>query len=321
MDVTSPLDLVRETLEKSLFGGTVSQFAAALEHRPGHRGLGEELCGYALAYAHHAYPDTAPEVVLRGHFQRFVMAYLEEYKNFKKTFRYSKGKGDFDDINRTIYQNTGAMEPYLLSLLVSYVFFPHHFEEIQFYKRCVAALPDDARCLDFGSGHGLFSLLPLQGSGRTCECVDISPTATSMTSFLLDTFADAPGRYSVTTGDATSYAPARDAYDFFICCGFLEHIENPEGFLAAYLPRLADDGRAFVMLPVNTPHPDHIIHFTAASEVDSFLLDNGLTVIERMVIPTEDVDLEQAERDAIPTVHLTLCRKAAPADRAREDTP
>lgn len=321
MDVASPLDTVREALEKSLFGKTVRDFARALAPRPGYREAGDRLCGYALEYVRAAHPDKDPALILRGHFQRFVMAYLEEYKNFRQTFRYSHGQGDFQRINETVYQSGEAMEPYLLSLLVSYVFFPHHYEELTFYADCVAELPGGARSIDFGSGHGLFSLLTLQVPGRSCECVDIAPTAAAMTSFLLERFA-APGTsHSVAVDDAVRYAPRADNYDFMICCGFLEHIEDPAGFLARALPRLADAGRMFVMLPVNTPHPDHIIHFKTTREVDEFLAACGLCAVRKRVIPTEDVSVERAEAEAVPIVHLTLCQKDVTARPSQEATP
>jgi 2-polyprenyl-3-methyl-5-hydroxy-6-metoxy-1,4-benzoquinol methylase len=201
------------------------------------------------------------------------------------------------------------MKSYLISLLVSYAIFPHHYKQYLFFKSQIVDVPNNAKCIDFGSGHGLFSLTLLEESNRTIESIDISPVAVSMTEFFLKALKTANNRYICKVSDATLYNPMYKDYDFFVCAGFLEHIEEPQNFLKRILKYMKNSGKIYIVVPINKPFPDHLIHFKDIDEVEDFLHNSALDPVTKEIIPTEPVTIDEAIRNKVPTNYLCICQK------------
>ena len=270
---------------------------------------GGEICSIGLKYLYHLYGNKALNK-LKLLYVSFVMAYLKENEIFKRNFTYSGTAKGFNSINQEIYQDNHYMQSYLLPLLFSYAFFPHHYKQYIFFKKSIQfnVLDKSAKCIDFGCGHGLFSLSLLKDSERFCESIDISPTSVEMTSFLLSNQVKNKSRYQCFLHDATKYVPKGKKYDFFVCAGLLEHIEKPGEFIKFIKRFLSNQGVIFVMLPINVPLPDHIIHFKDLADIRYFFKDCELEVIDERVIPTELVPAEEALRNKTPTTYICICK-------------
>lgn len=304
-------EFVRDTLYATIFGRKIRANVKALEGEfSDYHANAETICAYGVNFVRARDGDDALGAGIKRDFVRFVYTYLKEYDAFKRTSNYSAGAGDFDAIRSSVYDNTDYMQSYLTALLFSYAFFPHHYREYLFYRSIVEQLPWDATCIEMGSGHGLFALLLLKDTQRTCECIDISPTAVEMTRFMLEQHLGDKRRFVCTQADATTHRPQKASYDFAICCGFLEHIERPTPFLRGMLEFIAPAGKIFVMLPINTPLPDHIIHLRDVAAADTLLRSGGLRVTAREIVPTESVTLEEAAERLIPIIYLAACERA-----------
>jgi 2-polyprenyl-3-methyl-5-hydroxy-6-metoxy-1,4-benzoquinol methylase len=307
--MTSDFDFVKNALISTTFGKTIKKYIAELEKTPGYYDIANKISHLCLQYLDSFYDRDEAIENLKKYYVEWVYAYLKEYLNFKRNFQYSAIEKGFKKINQDIYQNFDYMKSFLISLFISHAVFPHHYKKYLFFKSQINNVPTDAKCIDFGSGHGLFSLTLLEGSNRTIESIDISPVAVSMTEFFLKALKTENNKYICTVADATSYNPIYTDYDFFVCAEFLEHIEKPQIFLKRMLKYVKDNGKIFVVLPINEPSAEHLIHFKNLDDVENFLNDSGLHPVIKEIIPTEPVTVDEAITNKVPTNYLCICQK------------
>lgn len=305
----SDFEVVKNVLISTAYGKTITKYITELEKIPGYHDIANKISNLGLTYLYSLYEKDEAIENLKHYFEEFIYSYLKEYLFFTRNLQYAAAKKSFEKINQDIYQNIDYMKAYLVSLLITYAIFPHHYKLVLFYKSQIKNVPTDAKCIDFGSGHGLFSLNLLEGSKRTIESIDISPVAVSMTEFFLQTVKTENNKYICKVADATLYNPMYKDYDFFVCAGILEHIEEPQKFLERISRYLKDNGKIYIVVPINKPFPDHLIHFRDINEVENFLHDSALAPVTKEIIPTEPVTIDEAIRNKVPTNYLCICKK------------
>lgn len=304
-------EFVEKCYQNTIFGKTIKDYSIKLE------ALGQTflidadfICKTGLDYLNSQHPSEDIDIIIKSYFIKFIAGYVKEYNNFKKTFSYSASNKTFEDIRSEIYDNDDYMNSYLVTLLFTYAFFPHHYYQYSFFKKYAKEL-NPSKVLEFGSGHGLFTKLIssyLKDDG-SYEAVEISKIGNHMTAEINREMIS-KSVVSLISGDATKYAPLHDLYDLMVMAGFLEHIPYPKETLRHYSRFLNDQGGGvLIMLPINTPVPDHMIHFKTDVEVDEFIESCGLCIFDKLIIPTEEVSIKQALEDMSPILHISYCKK------------
>jgi 2-polyprenyl-3-methyl-5-hydroxy-6-metoxy-1,4-benzoquinol methylase len=300
----------KAALAKTMFKKSVLENAAMLEALPGFFADAGDICTAALGYLRANHREADIETVVRKFYVNFVTAYVKEQMRFDVTGKYSNENSNFDEVNEAIYQNDHYMESYLVSLLVSYAFFPHHYAQYRFFARTIGALRPGANCIDFGCGHGYFSLRLVRDATRRCEGFDISPKAIEIARSL-HAAAGQANRASLSRAGLREFTPelGPESYDFFNLCGFLEHLDSPTAFSEAMLKYLKNDGIMFIMLPINVPHPDHIVRIGDVAGLRDFLRLNRIRPVEEELVPTARTSVDEALRAKKPVLYLASAVK------------
>jgi len=248
------------------------------------------------------------------HYAEFVIEYLREQARFISTGEFSNEGRSFEDIKAEVYEDEEHMLSYMYGLLISYALFPHHYAQYRFFLDVYLPLvPKNGRCVEFGSGHGLFMAETLAHSpDRFVEGYDVSPAALQLSKDLLAASQCPPGHFLIELNDVVKKTLPADKYDAMVATGLLEHIPDPEGFLRRMRDKLASDGHFFVMLPVNVAHADHMILFHEPSDCRKLMQDTGFKLVAEEVVPTEDLPPEELKAQKVPIIYLGVFQKTEP---------
>jgi hypothetical protein len=73
---------------------------------------------------------------------------------------------------------------------------------------------------------------------------------------------------------------------------------------------LKTDGTMFVMLPINVPHPDHIVRLGNVADLRSFLELNGIRPVSEELVSTSRVPVDEALRTKKPVLYLASAVRA-----------
>ncbi len=84
---------------------------------------------------------------------------IREQIRFRKTGKYLIRSAEVAE--RTVYSQKERMHAYIVGLLLSYLFWPNHYEMFRFYLDYLDEIQVE-RCLEVGTGHGLFTAKMLQ---------------------------------------------------------------------------------------------------------------------------------------------------------------
>ena len=249
----------------------------------------------------------------------FVIDFLREQDQFLKSGQYSNAAKGLAEITRDVYHDDEYMRSYMIGLLASYAIFPHHFEQLRFYRDVFEPMLDPrGDCIEFGVGHGLFMSVLLAGSQhRRGFAYDVSDEALAIAKTLLNVRGIAQDRVVIENCDVVSMDLGTRKYAAMTAAGLLEHIDNPHAFLQAVRANLLEDtGRFFVMLPINTAHTDHLILFDNVDDCRKLMTEGGFEPVEERVVPTEDLPNEELARRQVPIVYLGIYRSAGMSTQA-----
>ena len=220
---------------------------------------------------------------------------------------------DFATAQATVYQDRRRMTGYMLGLAVSYFLWPHHFALLSYYKECLAGLPTQPRCLEIGSGHGLFSatLLQQRTDWRALDIVDISPASLAMTQSILRQIVSEQRRddLSFIQADVTRQE-SPGGYDWVTMGEVLEHVEDPLRLLQGVRVRLAPGGRLFATTCANSPAVDHVYHFHSIEEIRQLCQRAGLRIVSEWVAPSLDKPLAYMEEHSLDVSYAAVLEEA-----------
>ncbi len=197
-----------------------------------------------------------------------------------------------------VYQDPDLMTRYMLGLALSQFLWEHHYRLLSFFRRSLDDLPSVKRCLEVGSGHGLYSLEALARlpSLATYDIVDISQASLDMTRGILQIIhPEASAKISFVLGDVGQFRPTV-AYDYIMMGEVLEHVEQPLEILVSLRHALQENGRLFVSTCVNSPAIDHVYHFRSVDQIRSLLGAAGFVIQTELIAPSENVDAARLER-------------------------
>jgi 2-polyprenyl-3-methyl-5-hydroxy-6-metoxy-1,4-benzoquinol methylase len=198
----------------------------------------------------------------------------------------------------TVYNNKDVMTKYMLGLAMSQFIWKHHYDLFQFFRGAVQRLTHFERCMEIGSGHGLFllELFRLRKDVRSFDVVDLSPISLDLTQRLISALDPVSAKkVNFTQMDFVQFKP-KGKVDFLIMGEVLEHVKRPEVILDHIRDLLSEDGKAFISTCVNCPTIDHLYHFRSIDEVRDLIRRSGLVIEDEVISPSEDVSPEALER-------------------------
>lgn len=246
------------------------------------------------------------ETFLHGY--EFICQILNEeelYFRRNKAYRLTS----FQDALDQVYSNGDYMAAYMRGLLLTQLFWANHTQSIAFYTdRFLGELREGADLLEIGPGHGLLLARAVQavGHGRVTGW-DVSQSS-------LDHTCSALGSLGITEGFKLQARNLFDSqaedFDAVVFSEVLEHLEDPNGALAAIRTLIRPGGRLFLNVPVNSPAPDHIYLLRSPEEAFELVEGQGFRILETGCFPATNYTLEQAARHKLT---VSVCLIATPA--------
>jgi 2-polyprenyl-3-methyl-5-hydroxy-6-metoxy-1,4-benzoquinol methylase len=233
-------------------------------------------------------------------YNQMCMDILREQIRFRKTGTYLLD--DAHLANETVYSQKGVMRYYMVGLLLSYLFWPNHFQMLSFFKDHLRKIRVE-RCLEVGVGHALFTVEMMRRFPNSeVTLVDISPTSIELAKEMLATFRLHSSRVRFVLGDYLNVSLDADQFDFIIMGEVLEHVNDAPGFLVRARQLLRPGGTVFLSTCANCPAVDHIYHFHNVDEIRALIRSVGLSIVRDTALPAEDVP-EAKWRDELVTVN------------------
>lgn len=185
----------------------------------------------------------------------------------------------FADAMAEVYSNHDYMARYVNGLLLTQVLWYNHVATFEmFLNRVIGAADAPFDYLEVGPGHGLMLYLAAASPwSRHVEGWDVSSVSLRETRTALDTLGvDKP--VALTEVDILQATPPQRRYDLIVISEVLEHLERPDVALRFLRAAMADNGRIFINVPLNSPSPDHIYLLTSEDEVRSLVEGAGFRV-------------------------------------------
>jgi len=230
-------------------------------------------------------------------YNRMCMDILREQIRFRKTGIYLLD--DAQVAHETVYSQKGVMRYYIVGLLLSYLFWPNHFQMLCFFKDHLLKIQVE-RCLEVGVGHGLFTVEMMRRFPNSeVTLVDISQTSLELAQEMLTTFHLDSSRVRFVHGDYLTVSLGSGDFDFIIMGEVLEHVNDAPGFLTRARQLLRPGGTIFLSTCANCPAVDHIYHFHNVDEIRALIRSVGLSIVRDTALPAEDVPEARWEQDLV----------------------
>lgn len=240
--------------------------------------------------------DAAREEAARA-YNRMCMDILREQIRFKKTGTYLID--DAPTAYENVYSRDEVMRYYIVGLLLSYVFWPNHYELFRFFRRLLDRRPV-RRYLEVGAGHGLFAAEAMRRNpGLEVTIMDISETSIRVAREMLETFQIDPSRVRFIRGDFLQEELQGEGYDMVVMGEVLEHVNQAPEFMRRARQMLRPGGRVFMTTCANCPAVDHVYRFHNVDEIVSLVRGAGLAVEQDVALPAEDVPRERWEEELV----------------------
>jgi 2-polyprenyl-3-methyl-5-hydroxy-6-metoxy-1,4-benzoquinol methylase len=235
-------------------------------------------------------------------YNQMCMDILREQIRFRKTGTYLLD--DAHLANETVYSQKSVMRYYMVGLLLSYLFWPNHFQMFSFFKDHLREIRVE-RCLEVGVGHALFTVEMMRRfSNSEITLVDISPTSIELAKEMLATFRLDSSRVRFVLGDYLKVSLDADQFDFIIMGEVLEHVNDAPGFLVRARQLLRPGGTVFLSTCANCPAVDHVYHFHNVDEIRALIRSVGLSIVRDTALPAEDVP-EAKWQDQLVTINYS----------------
>lgn len=206
----------------------------------------------------------------------------------------------FAEANAEVYSNHDYMGRYVNGLLLTQILWYNHVATFEMFLNEVLGKSDKYfNYLEVGPGHGL--MVYFAGNSPLCktlEAWDVSSVSLRETRAALDRLGLTKPVALVET-DILKAAPPDRAFDLIVISEVLEHLETPDVALRFLRGALADYGRIFINVPLNSPSPDHIYLFETPDDVLALVEGAGLKVEQLSLFATQGREIESALRNRI----------------------
>lgn len=219
---------------------------------------------------------------------------LREQMHFMKHKEYRNRS--FSDVAGDIYFNDDYMNRYMFGLAITSFFWPNHLSIGRFFRE---TFPRDkkGRYLEIGPGHG-YNFMSAMQLGKFDEYlgIDISETSINQTRCIIDCFV--PELKSVAQLQLMDFLDNNDleprSMDAIVMGEVLEHVENPDIFLAKIAQLSKADSYIFISTCLNAPAVDHIYLWPSIDALEKMISCNGLNIKQSLYLPYEGKTMEEA---------------------------
>ncbi len=215
--------------------------------------------------------------------RKYIYDYLKQLDHFLKSGDY--GHNDFDEIQKTIYDDESVMkETYLPGLLLSYSYTTILFEKIRVCeKHFIPYLPFDGKGVEIGFGEGFYLWkIMTERPDVSMDGYDISRPSIDYATKTLESVHVDPSRYALRYGNIFEGLPvAPEQYDFGVMAELIEHIPHPEIGIREMNRILKPDSLLFLTTVMDSNHMDHISNFKSIDEVEDILRSEGFQTVQK----------------------------------------
>jgi len=217
----------------------------------------------------------------------------------------------FAEADAEVYSNHDYMGRYVNGLLLTQILWFNHVATFEMFLNDVLGKSDkEFNYLEVGPGHGL--MVYFAGGSPLCktlEAWDVSSVSLRETRAALDRLGLTKPVALVETDILKATQPDK-AFDLIVISEVLEHLETPDVALKFLRAALADGGRIFINVPLNSPSPDHIYLFETAEDVRALVEGAGLKVEQLSLFATQGREIESALRNRISVSAGVIARPA-----------
>lgn len=237
--------------------------------------------------------------------------FLDEEIYFRREDQYRLNS--FEEAYREVYSDASYMSRYIHGILVSQLIWTPHARAFDFFRTdFLTRLPNGARHLEVGPGHGFFLYYASQHPAiSSIEGWDVSESSIAATQKAISTFGVDPSRITLRLQDVLKAAPHPVFFDSVIISEVLEHLEQPGRALTTLNQALKPGGLIFVNFPINSPAPDHIFLMRSPREVEELVEAAGFEVVDRRLLPVTGNNIERALRKNLSVSCVLIGRKIA----------
>jgi 2-polyprenyl-3-methyl-5-hydroxy-6-metoxy-1,4-benzoquinol methylase len=263
----------------------------------------DDLCAY-IRYGH-ANGLTTEYLALC--YDQIVKDMLREQVYFQRTKRYRYST--FDEVADSVYFDEAYMSKYMHGLAITAYLWPNHRDLHRYFSTTIPTTKR-GKYLEIGPGHGMYMMTAMRRTKYdSFDGIDISPTSAQMTLDLLDngnfgTFSN----YRIFEQDFLAGDVAPNSCAAIVMGEVLEHVEEPVVFLKRIRSVAADDAYIFITTPINAPAIDHIYLFDSFESIESHILDAGLRVEDKLIVPYPGISIEESMQQSLP-VNVALILK------------
>jgi SAM-dependent methyltransferase len=201
----------------------------------------------------------------------------------------------FAEAYAEVYSDHDYMGRYVNGLLLSQVLWYNHIATFEmFLNRVLGAQSRPFDYLEVGPGHGLMTYFAAESPmARSLEAWDVSAVSLRETRAALEKMA-AKKPVSLTETDILAATPPARRFDLIVISEVLEHLEQPGVALRFLRNCLAEGGRIFINVPLNSPSPDHIYLLSDPDEARKLAEDAGFRVLALELFATQGRKIESA---------------------------
>ena len=233
---------------------------------------------------------------------------LREELHFRRHGTYSCPS--FEDAVARVYSNREYMTRYMNGLLMSDLWWSNHTKVLAVYRdEFIAKSPVGHRFLEVGPGHGLFiGYAAERGQASTIEGWDVSQASIGMTQHSLAKLGVDSGA-ELRLQDLFEVS-TEDRYSSIVFSEILEHMDRPERALKALKAVLAEDGRLFVNMPINSPAIDHLFNLPDTEAFRKFVTDAGFVIEADWFFPATNQSLEMCAAKKLTISCVAILRHA-----------
>ena len=217
----------------------------------------------------------------------------------------------FADAYAEVYSDHAYMRRYVSGLLLSQVLWYNHVATMEmFLSRVLGETTEPFDYLEIGPGHGLMTYFAAASNlSRSLEAWDVSAASLTETDAALKKLG-ASKTVALVETDIMQAGAAKKRFDLVVVSEVLEHLETPGRALRFLRSAIAEGGRIFINVPINSPSPDHLYLFSSPEEVAALVMDAGLRVERMETYATQGRPVETALAQKISVSAGVVARPA-----------
>lgn len=211
---------------------------------------------------------------------------------------------------KSVYNKDEEMKPFMIGLAISQFLWSSHYKIYQFFLNNINIEKDNIKSyLEIGPGHGLFLKDANQILNNNVEfiAIDISKTSIDITRSIMN-YLVKENKIKYITMDILDYNTNKK-FDFITMGEVLEHVNYPEILLSKFNKLLSDNGYGFISTCVNCPTIDHVYHYKCVNEIREMLNNNGLIIKDELILPVEDLPMEEIIKKKIAINYCAIVRR------------